>query len=175
MEKLANKSYNYFLLKIRLIGVIFFVGNIFYAQTSGFVKGKTYKLDSISVSGIKTFNEQTVISYSGLNKGEKIKVPGEKISAMINKLWALELFSDINVFVTKVNNSSISLELEIVELPTLTNVKINGLKKFYGVSSKEGLEFFEAHKSADVIHRAECEKLLDNLSKDEQEKAENRI
>tara|TARA_A100001011_G_scaffold344897_1_gene380229 strand:- start:5181 stop:7673 length:2493 start_codon:yes stop_codon:yes gene_type:complete len=105
------------------------VGNIFYAQTSGFVKGKTYKLDSISVSGIKTFNEQTVISYSGLNKGEKIKVPGEKISAMINKLWALELFSDINVFVTKVNNSSISLELEIVELPTLTNVKINGLKK----------------------------------------------
>ena len=105
------------------------MGNPFYAQTSGFVKGKTYKLDSISVSGIKTFNEQTVISYSGLNVGEKIKVPGEKISAMINKLWALELFSDINIFVTKVNNNNISLELEIVELPTLTNVKINGLKK----------------------------------------------
>ena len=105
------------------------MGNPFYAQTSGFVKGKTYKLDSVSVSGIKTFNEQTVISYSGLNIGEKIKVPGEKISAMINKLWALELFSDINVFVTKVNNNNISLELEIVELPTLTNVKINGLKK----------------------------------------------
>ena len=105
------------------------MGNPFYAQTSGFVKGKTYKLDSISVSGIKTFNEQTVISYSGLNIGEKIKVPGEKISAMINKLWALELFSDINIFVTKVNNNNISLELEIVELPTLTNVKINGLKK----------------------------------------------
>ena len=117
------------MLKIWLIAVGFFVGNPFYAQTSGFVKGKTYKLDSVSVSGIKTFNEQTVISYSGLNIGEKIKVPGEKISAMINKLWALELFSDINVFVTKVNNNNISLELEIVELPTLTNVKINGLKK----------------------------------------------
>ena len=36
----------------------------------------------------------------------------------------------------------------------------------------KGLEFFEAHKSADVIHRAECEKLLDSLSKEEQEKAE---
>ena len=46
------------------------------------------------------------------------------------------------------------------------------MKKFYGVSSKEGLEFFEAHKSADVIHRAECEKLLDSLSKEEQIKAE---
>ena len=39
-------------------------------------------------------------------------------------------------------------------------------------NSREGLEFFEAHKSADVIHRAECEKLLDGLSKEEQEKAE---
>ncbi len=129
MEKQANKSYNHLLLKIWLIGLTFFIGNIFYAQTRGYVKGKTYKLDSISVSGIKTFNEQTVISYSGLNVGEKIKIPGEKISAMINKLWALELFSDINVFVTKVNKNNISLELEIVELPTLTNVKINGLKK----------------------------------------------
>jgi len=58
------------------------------------------------------------------------------------------------------------------QIPEIAETKIQGLKKFYGVSSKKGLEFFEAHKSADVIHRAECEKLLDSLSKDEQEKAE---
>ena len=52
------------------------------------------------------------------------------------------------------------------------NLELVGLKKFYGVNSKEGLEFFEAHKSADVVHRAECEKLLDGLTKEEQEKAE---
>ena len=58
----TSESYNY-CAENMVIGVAF--GNPFYAQTSGFVKGKTYKLDSISVSGIKTFNEQTVISYSG--------------------------------------------------------------------------------------------------------------
>ena len=58
------------------------------------------------------------------------------------------------------------------QIPEIADTKIQGLKKFYGVSSKEGLEFFEAHKSADVVHRAECEKLLDSLSKEEQEKAE---
>tara|TARA_B100001093_G_C26823619_1_gene1013015 strand:- start:487 stop:1158 length:672 start_codon:yes stop_codon:yes gene_type:complete len=58
------------------------------------------------------------------------------------------------------------------QIPEIAETKIQGLKKFYGVNSKEGLEFFEAHKSADVIHRAECEKLLDALSKDEQKKAE---
>ena len=58
------------------------------------------------------------------------------------------------------------------QIPEIAETKIQGLKKFYGVSSKEGLEFFEAHKSADVIHRAECEKLLDNLTEEEQKKAE---
>ena len=59
------------------------------------------------------------------------------------------------------------------QIPEIAETKIQGLKKFYGVNSKDGLEFFEAHKSADVIHRAECEKLLDSLSTDEQKKAEN--
>ena len=45
-------------------------------------------------------------------------------------------------------------------------------KKHYGVSSKEGLEFFEVHMAADKYHRVACEKLLDGLSKVEQAKAE---
>ena len=57
------------------------------------------------------------------------------------------------------------------QIPEIAETKIDGLKKFYGVSTKEGLEFFEAHKSADVVHRAECEKLLDSLSEEEQKKA----
>ena len=105
------------------------IGAFSYSQTKDFVKGKTYELDSLTVSGIKTFNEQTVISYSGLRKGQKIKVPGEEVSSVINKLWGLELFSNINVFVTNVENNKISLDIEIEELPTLTDVKINGLKK----------------------------------------------
>jgi pyrroloquinoline-quinone synthase len=58
------------------------------------------------------------------------------------------------------------------QIPEIAETKIQGLKKFYGVNSKEGLEFFEAHKKADVYHREECQKLLDGLSKDEQSKAE---
>ena len=58
------------------------------------------------------------------------------------------------------------------QIPEIAETKIQGLKKFYGVTSKQGLEFFEAHKSADVIHRAECEKLLDSLSDEEKVKAE---
>ena len=129
LEKRASNSIRIILSKKSIILFTLIIGAFSYGQTESFVKGKTYELDSITVSGIKTFNEQTVISYSGLRKGQKIKVPGEEVSSVINKLWGLELFSDINVFVTNVENNKISLDIEIEELPTLTDVKINGLKK----------------------------------------------
>ena len=50
-----------------------------YAQTNGFVKGRTYVIDTIKVTGLKSFNAQTVISYSGLRKGQKISLPVEKL------------------------------------------------------------------------------------------------
>jgi len=58
------------------------------------------------------------------------------------------------------------------QIPEIAETKIRGLKNHYGVTSKEGLEFFEVHKAADVYHREACEKLLDSLSSEEQKKAE---
>ena len=90
---------------------------------------KSYVIDSIIVKGLKTFSDQTVISYSGLRKGQKIQIPGEEISYVISKLWKLDLFSDINFYVKSVKGDKIELEIEIEELPTLSDVKIKGLKK----------------------------------------------
>ena len=58
------------------------------------------------------------------------------------------------------------------QIPEIAETKIRGLKNHYGVTSEKGLKFFEVHKAADVYHREACEKLLDGLSKEEQEKAE---
>ncbi len=129
MEKRANNSHHKSYYSYFLLGLFLLLGYSNYAQTEGFIKGRTYVVDSIKVSGLKSFNAQTVISYSGLRKGQKISVPGEQVSEIINKLWGLELFSDVNFYVTKVNGEKIDLEIEIEELPTLTDVKVNGLKK----------------------------------------------
>ena len=59
------------------------------------------------------------------------------------------------------------------QIPEIAETKIKGLKKYYGVTSKKGLKFFEVHKAADVYHRQACEKLLDGMSREEQVKAEN--
>ena len=129
LEKRANNSRHKLYYSYFLTGLFLLLGYFNYAQNQGFAKGRTYVVDSIKVTGLKSFNAQTVISYSGLRKGQKISVPGEQVSEIINKLWGLELFSDINFYVIKVDGEKIDLEIEIEELPTLTEVKVNGLKK----------------------------------------------
>src|SRR5208337_3444932 len=40
------------------------------------------------------------------------------------------------------------------QVPEIATTKIEGLKKFYGVDSPEGLAYFEVHEEADKAHRA---------------------
>jgi len=130
LEKLANKLMIKHNIKFYIF-LIYFIGysNQIYAQTDNFIKGKLYTIDSISVTGLQNFSDKTVISYSGLRKGKEIRLPGEETTGILNKLWNLDLFSDINFYVTKVNGDKISIELSIEELPTLSEFKINGIKK----------------------------------------------
>ncbi|MDG2108603.1 MAG: outer membrane protein assembly factor BamA [Flavobacteriaceae bacterium] len=129
LEKRANNSQIKLFYSCFFLGLFLLIGFSGFSQTSGFVKGKSYVIDTIKVKGLKSFNAQTVISYSGLRKGQEISLPGEEVSEIINKLWNLELFSDINFYVTRAEGKSIDLEIEIEELPTLTDVKVKGLKK----------------------------------------------
>ncbi|WP_456315469.1 BamA/OMP85 family outer membrane protein [Pseudomonas shirazensis] len=100
-----------------------------------FDQGKKYILAKVSVVGKISFNEQTVVTFSGLQKGQEITVPGEEISGAIKKLGKLGLFDEISFYVNKIDNDSIYLDLNIVELPKLNEVKFVGIKK----SKVEGL------------------------------------
>jgi outer membrane protein insertion porin family len=103
--------------------------NFILAQDDAYVKGKEYIINDIKVTGIKSFNEQTVVTYTGLFIGKKVQIPGEDISKIISKLWKLELFSDINFYLTKVEGEKANIEITVIELPSLSEFKITGLKK----------------------------------------------
>ena len=115
-------------LILTFFSFIFFFTKV-TSQTLPLQKRQKYLIDSIEVIGLKSFNPQTVISYSGLRKGQTIQFPGDQVSSVINKLWNLDLFSDINFYAKNITEKSITLQIEIEELPTLNEVKINGIKK----------------------------------------------
>ena len=65
------------------------------AQDISYEDGKTYILAGLEVTGLQSYNEQTVKTYTGLREGQPIIIPGDQISQIINKLWSLELFTDV--------------------------------------------------------------------------------
>ncbi|MDO5972401.1 outer membrane protein assembly factor BamA [Flavivirga aquimarina] len=98
-------------------------------------QGGKYTLGGITVSGNTAFSEQTIVSYSGLRKGNEITIPGEDISKAIKKLWNSNLFSDIEIYITKIEDDSAFLEIRLSDLPQLNELKINGVRK----SKKESI------------------------------------
>src|SRR5216683_2792189 len=56
------------------------------------------------------------------------------------------------------------------QVPEIATTKIDGLKKFYGVTEPEGLAYFEVHEEADKAHRAAWRGWLEeHASGDEEE------
>ncbi len=99
------------------------------AQDLPLSDGEKYTIGEIVVTGNSTYNEETVIAYTGLKKGDEIYIPGDKLSSVIKKLWDLDQFSDINFYIINVENGVADLELEITEVPQLSQVRIQGVKK----------------------------------------------
>jgi|TARA_B110000259_G_scaffold3984_1_gene4584 outer membrane protein insertion porin family len=94
-----------------------------------FKKGGEYILGGISVTGLKKFSEETVRVFTGLVYGQTIKLPGDKLTSAIKKLYESKQFSDVDVYLARIDDNTIYLQLEVQELPQLNEVKINGIKK----------------------------------------------
>ena len=94
-----------------------------------FEKGKAYILGGISVTGLKKFSEETVRVFTGLRYGQTIKLPGDKLTSAIKKLYESKQFSDVDVYLDRIDGETVYLKLEVQELPQLNQVNITGIKK----------------------------------------------
>ncbi|MCL6461972.1 MAG: BamA/TamA family outer membrane protein [Flavobacterium micromati] len=134
LEKQVNKLNNFLVLNTSIkiaLTVLLFGGfiSVKAQERVPFDQGKKYILADVAIVGEISFNSQTVVTFSGLQKGQQITIPGEEISTAIKKLGKLGLFDEISFYVNKIENDSIYLDLNIVELPKLNEVKIVGVKK----------------------------------------------
>ena len=97
--------------------------------TNTFERGKEYILGGISVTGLQKFTEETVRIYTGLTNGQPLKLPGDKLTSAIKKLYDSKQFSEVDVYLTKIDGNTVYLEFKVAELPQLNRIKIRGLKK----------------------------------------------
>jgi pyrroloquinoline-quinone synthase len=58
------------------------------------------------------------------------------------------------------------------QIPEIATVKIDGLKRFYGMSEPQDYEFFTVHQVADVYHAESTMKLIESYVSTEEQAAE---
>jgi outer membrane protein insertion porin family len=87
---------------------------------------KEYIIADITFSGADNIADKSVLKLvTGLSDGDKVNVPGEKISDAIQNLWRQGLFEDVQCFATKTEGNHIWLDFKVVERPRLDNYYFN--------------------------------------------------
>jgi outer membrane protein insertion porin family len=88
-----------------------------------------YTIGGITVSGARYLDQDVLIMLSGLAVGDKVKIPGDKITQSVRKLWDQGLFEDLRISVTKVIDNQVFLDIYIQERPKLSRFSFSGIKK----------------------------------------------
>lgn len=94
-----------------------------------------YYLKDIVVDGVKKYNSAQILRMAGLVKGEKIEIPGQRISSAIKKLWESQAFSKVEILVENVEGDQAVLKFSLQDLKELGEVKFTG--KGIGKSKNE--------------------------------------
>ncbi len=90
---------------------------------------RTYIIGGVTVSGVKSFDNNALRAISGLEIGKEIKIPSDDITNAISNLWKQDLFTDIEISATEIIGDKIFLDIYIAERPRLSKFRFTGVKK----------------------------------------------
>jgi outer membrane protein insertion porin family len=116
-----------------------------------YFKPKELEIDSISVTGVRYLQPNVLINISGLRVGQRINVPGDEISAAIDKFWKYGLFSDVKILAKRIKDGKVSLEIYLKEQPRLSKLTIIGINKSESTDLKEKINLRPGSQMTDNI------------------------
>ncbi len=90
---------------------------------------KMYEIGGITYEGADNFDKRVVALVAGLQVGDKIKVPGDKLSTAVDNLWKQGLFEDVQILVTRIQGNIIFLKIKLRERPKMTTFRFKGVPK----------------------------------------------
>ncbi len=80
----------------------------------------------LSVEGNKSAEASTIIANSGLKIGDEVTIPGDKTINAIKQLWALNIFSDVQIVEERRVGNGIYLLIKVAEFPRMEKYVIRG-------------------------------------------------
>lgn len=90
---------------------------------------RTFEIGGITITGTQNLDHSALKAIAGLQVGQAVLVPGDQISNSIKNLWEQELFTDIEISVTKIQGELIFLNIDVEERPRLSKFRFKGIRK----------------------------------------------
>lgn len=97
---------------------------------------KEYTIAAISISGNNNYDEYVLIGYSGLKVCQKIIVPSDVTSTVVQRFWKQGLFTNVRLEIAGIQGNNIWLNIHLDQRPKISEINFTGAKK----KEKEELE-----------------------------------
>ncbi len=91
---------------------------------------KLYTIEDITVTGAPNFDDAVIIGASGLEKGQRIMLPGgPEVPNAVRNFWKNGLFSEVAIEATKMVEDKVWLNIRLKQSPRISEVVYLGMKK----------------------------------------------
>lgn len=90
---------------------------------------KVYEIGGITFSGAENYDTRMILLIAGLQVGDEIRVPSDKLSTAVDRLWKQGLFEDVQIYVTRIQDNKIFFEIALRSRPKLSRFEFKGVKK----------------------------------------------
>jgi outer membrane protein insertion porin family len=122
---------------------------------------KKYTIADIQVKGNKAFDPAIVISVSGLSVGDEVTIPGgDNFAKAIMKLWTQNMFTNINIYITKLEDDNIWVEIDAIERPMLSDFKFKNIRKSEADELKDKVGLFKTRVVTDNMKLSAKENIV---------------
>jgi len=90
---------------------------------------KEFEIGGIRVVGTQYADANTLIAIAGFRVGDKVRIPGSVFPKAIQALWALRLFTDVQINRERTVGDKVFIEISVKELPRYTRHTYTGVRK----------------------------------------------
>ena len=87
----------------------------------------------------------------------------DNITTCTGMAKTIQAVSELSGLMTSLEAGATAMYAFEKEIPKISHTKLDGLAKFYNITSDSATEYFRLHEEADIRHAATWEKILDTI------------
>jgi len=133
------------------------------------------------VGEIAKFAPESLISEIKANQHEEeehiepwthfaVSLGVENITSYVGLDKTTQAVSELSNLMTSFEAGAAAMYAFEKEIPKISHTKLDGLAKFYNITSDSATEYFRLHMEADIRHAATWEKILDKIPEEKHNK-----